>query len=106
MKAIIVRIVLGGAALLALEACAPTNPLVHGFSLGIPDFARTRTHWYSSTVSHVEGGNLWGVSGRACQEAISMAKKADHGNPAIKKIDVTGVMKDDQLISVTCRVEI
>lgn len=35
-----------------------------------------------------------------------MAKKADHGNPAIKKIDVTGVMKDDQLISVTCRVEI
>ncbi len=32
MKAVIVRFILGGGILLALAACAPTNPLVHGIN--------------------------------------------------------------------------
>ena len=106
MKAVIVRIVLGSAALLTMAAC---NPLTS--SLGLPDFAKAhfRTYWYSSTemVNQENAGTVdLTETGRACQNAIAMAKKGNHGNPRIQKIKVTARMKNDRLISVTCRVEI
>ena len=103
MKAkIIGRMIVLGTMLALAAAC---NPLVS--SLGVPDFIKGHsTHWYESTVSHQAGSDFQRETGRACQNALDLAEKANHGNIRVKKIKVTGVMKDDRLISTKCRVEI
>jgi len=103
MKVKVIRMIVPGTMLILAAAC---NPLAS--SLGVPDFVKThlKTHWYESTVSHQTGANFQQETGRACQDAIAMADKANHGQVRVKKIKVTGVMKDDRLVSTKCRVEI
>jgi len=99
---IVGRMIVLGTMLVLAAAC---NPLAS--SLGVPDFVKThfRTHWYESTVSHGDEG--WKLeSNLACENAIAAAEKANHGQFRVKKFVVTGVMKDDLLISTKCRVEI
>ena len=99
---IIGRMIVLGTMLVLAAAC---NPLVS--SLGMPDFLRGHAaHWYESTVSHQTGADFQQETGRACQDAIAMADKANHGQVRVKKIKVTGVMEDNRLISTKCRVGI
>jgi hypothetical protein len=86
-------------------AAACSNPLTS--SLGVPDFLKGHsTHWYESTVSH-GAGEAWKLeSGLACQNAIANAEKANHGQFRVKKFKVTGIMKNNRLVSTKCRVEI
>ncbi|MHB8544260.1 MAG: hypothetical protein ACYC9S_09725 [Leptospirales bacterium] len=99
---IVGRMIVLGTMLVLAEAC---NPLAS--SLGVPDFLKGHpTHWYESTVSHGTDEDWKLESNLACENAIAAADKANHGKFQVKKIVVTGVMKDDRLISTTCRVEI
>jgi hypothetical protein len=100
---IIGRMIVLGTMLALAAAC---NPLAS--SLGVPDFLKThfRTHWYESTVKVHAGADFQKETGRACQNAIAMADKANHGQVRVKKIKVTGVMEDNRLISTKCRVGI
>ncbi len=102
MRAKFIKMIVLGTMLALAAAC---NPLVS--SLGVPDFLKGHsTHWYESTVSHGMG-EAWKIeSGLACQNAIAMAEKASHGQVRIKRFKVTGVMKDNRLVSTKCRVEI
>ena len=101
MKTKIGRVIALGTMLILVAAC---NPLAS--SLGVPDFLKGHaSNWYESNVSHGDEG--WKIeTNLACENAIAAADKANHGKVQVKKIVVTGVMKDDRLISTTCRVEI
>lgn len=95
-------IVLGTMLILA-AAC---NPLVS--SLGMPDFLKGHSgHWYASTVSHGGGEEDWKIeSSLACENAIAKAERANHGQFQIKKFEVTGILKDNRIVSTKCRVGI
>lgn len=92
-----------GTMLILVGAC---NPLASSF--GVPDFIKGQSsHWYSSTVSHGDGGEDWKIeSGLACQNAIARAERANHGQFAVKKIEITAEVKDNRIVSTKCRVGI
>ncbi|MHB1910357.1 MAG: hypothetical protein ACYCQJ_16045 [Nitrososphaerales archaeon] len=100
---IVGRMIVLGTMLVLAAAC---NPLAS--SLGVPDFVKThfRTHWYESTVKVHAVADFQKETGSACQNAIAMAEKSQPRKGPGQKIKVTGVMKDDRLVSTKCRVEI
>ena len=100
---IVGRMIVLGTMLVLAAAC---NLLAS--SLVIPDFVKVhfRRHWYSSTVSHGTE-EAWKLeTSLACENAIAKAEKANHGNFRVRKFEVTGVVKDNRLVSTKCRVEI
>ncbi len=103
MKTKIGRVIALGTMLILVAAC---NPLAS--SLGVPDFLKGKSaHWYSSTVSHGDGGEDWKIeSGLACQNAIARAERANHGQFKVKKIEITAAVKDNRIVSTICRVKI
>ena len=98
---IIGRMIVLGTMLILSAAC---NPLAS--SLGVPDFLKGHaSNWYESTVSHGDEG--WKLeTNLACENAIAAAEKDNHGHFWVKKFQVTGVMKNNRLVSTKCRVEI
>ena len=101
MKAkIIGRMIALGTMLILAAAC---NPLASSF--GVPDILKGQSaHWYSSTVSHGSGDD-WKIEGvLACENAIAKAEKGKHGQFQIKKFEVTGILKDNRIVSTKCRV--
>ena len=91
--------------MLVLEAAC--NPMTS--RLAVPEFLKGShsTHWYESTTSHSQASEDWKLESMlACQNAIAMADKAKHGQFRVKKFKVTGVMKDNRLVSTKCRVKI
>ena len=96
------RMIVLGTMLTMAAAC---NPLASSF--GVPDFLKGHsTHQYESTVSHGSGDDWKIESVLACQNAIAKADKANHGQFRVKKFEVTGILKDNRLVSTKCRIKI
>ena len=104
MKAkIIGRVIVLGTMLILAAACTPLAS-----SFVVPDFLKGQSgHWYSSSVSHGGGEEDWKIeSGLACENAIAKAERANHGQFQVKKFEVTGIVKDNRIVSTKCRVGI